>query len=76
MERSVPALLGLARVSGRCGRGMGMGTVFFLYQGLEVDLQESCIRALKVNLKESHFKFFSADNFSADNDLGGGPNSW
>ena len=38
VERSVPALLGLARVS-----GLGTArhrTVFFLYQGLEVDLQE------------------------------------
>ena len=32
VERSVPALLGLARVSG-LGMGMGMGTVFILYQG-------------------------------------------
>ena len=37
VERSVPALLGLARVS---GLGMGMGAGFLLYQGLEVDLQE------------------------------------
>ena len=35
VERSVPALLGLARVS-----GVGMGTGFFIYQGFEVDLQE------------------------------------
>ena len=39
VERSVPALLGLARVSG-LGMGMGMGTVFILYQGFTVDLQE------------------------------------
>ena len=32
VERSVPALLGLARVS-----GLGMGTGFFIYQGFEVD---------------------------------------
>ena len=40
VERSVPALLGLARVS---GLGMGTarhGTVFFLYQGFEVNIQE------------------------------------
>ena len=37
MERSVPALPGLARVS---GEGMGTAWVFLLYQGLEVDLQE------------------------------------
>ena len=39
VERSVPALLGLARVSG-IGMGMGTAWVFLLYQGLKVDLQE------------------------------------
>ncbi len=35
VERSVPALLGLARVS-----GLGTAWVFLLYQGLKVNLKE------------------------------------